>query len=178
MQTHKIDLCPASCQTSLSAVLLLAGSRYQERCLIGCRPQALWHWPRMVLAPQQGPSFVQQPFSTHEWCSQQRSAKLSLLDVTISVLAFLFKPSQGLFLGSIHDHLGRNPITLEDNGERVVGITLLFHQVRLQPMETSGVHLCVQIAPTRFRLCLHHVSEHIMTKVPVEKLPVVCSEAV
>jgi hypothetical protein len=102
--------------------------------------------------------------------------RLGLFDATISILAFLFKPALGLFLGSIHDHLGGNPITLEDKGERFVSIALLLHWVRTQPVEASGVHLGVQLTAPRLSLGHHRISKTIVTKALVSKLHVICPE--
>jgi hypothetical protein len=133
----------------------------------------------MVLALQHRPSYVLQPFSTPggtfsiilPW-----GVRLGLFDATISILAFLFKPALGLFFGSIHDHPGGNPITLEDKGERFVSIALLLHWVHTRPMEASGVHLGVQLTAPRLSLGHHRISKTIVTKALVSKLPVVCPE--
>ena len=42
-----------------------------------------------------------------------RRVRFSLLDATISILAFLFESSQGLFLGAIHYHFWRDAIALK-----------------------------------------------------------------
>ncbi len=124
--------------------------------------------------------FCLQPFSTPGWHFQQQSSKgrtTHLFDATIGILAFLPKSAHSLLLGSTHDHFGGNPITLEDKGECLLSITLFLHWLHLQPTKTGGIHLSVEVKPTRLCLDLHCVpSEHVMTKTPVSKLPFICPE--
>ncbi len=106
----------------------------------------------------------------------QGGVGLSLFDAAVSILAFLTKPAHGLLLRSIHDNFGGNPITLENKGERFVSITFFLHWVRSQSMKTGGIHLSVEVTPTSLRLGLHRVSENVMMKALILKLPVICSE--
>jgi hypothetical protein len=43
-------------------------------------------------------------------------------------------------------------------------------------MKTGGIHLSVEVTPTRLCLGLHCVSENVMMKVLISKLPIICSE--
>jgi hypothetical protein len=64
-----------------------------------------------------------------------------LLDATISILAFLFEPAQGLFLGAIHYQFWGYTVALKQQREQIVSITLQFHWMRPAPMESGRVDL-------------------------------------
>jgi hypothetical protein len=53
--------------------------------------------------------------------------RFGLLDATISILAFLFEPAQGLFLGAIHYQFWGYTVALKQQREQIVSITLQFH---------------------------------------------------
>jgi hypothetical protein len=57
-----------------------------------------------------------------------------------------------------------------------MSIALFLHWVHSQPMKTGGIHLSVEITMMRLCLGLHHVSENIMMKALILKLPVIRSE--
>jgi len=87
-----------------------------------------------------------------------------------------FEMAQGLFLGAIHYHFGGYAIALKQQQEQIVGITLQFHWVHPAPMKAGRVDLQVKLPLARFGLQLHRVGKHVMPKMLVAELSIVCSK--
>ncbi len=67
--------------------------------------------------------------------------RFGLLDATISILAFLLEPTQGLFLGATNYHFRGYTVVLKQQQEQIVSITFQFHWMRPAPMESGRVDL-------------------------------------
>ena len=130
--------------TSSSLGLPPAGYKYRVQCWSGHTPRAQSHLPRKGFWGSSS-SYLSASglfqFSDGTLSSiLQRRVRFSLLNVTISILAFLLEPTQGLFLGAIHNHFWGYTIPLKQQRERIMSVTLQFHWMRPAPVKSRCRH--------------------------------------